>query len=97
MFEEKVSERENDLEICLLVENTQLKKKLEEKENTIKEKEKILVEKEGVIKNLQNQILGRGKFIMIIESFKLTIRNNVQIKLNFHPKKRPEWKSKPLS
>ena len=63
-----VSARRDDPKICLQVENTELKKKIAEKENIIKEKEKILVEKEDVIKNLENQIIGRGKFIMKIES-----------------------------
>ena len=76
-----VSARRDDPKICLQVENTELKKKIaekeniiKEKENIIKEKEKILVEKEDVIKNLQNQIIGRGKFIMRIEAIKWTIR-----------------------
>ena len=67
-IENDVSARHDDPEISLQVENTELKKKLEEKENIIKDKEKIIVEKEDVIKNLENQIIGRGKFIMIIES-----------------------------
>lgn len=65
-LENDVSARLDDPEICLQIENTELKKKLEEKENIIKEKEKILVQKGDVIKNLQNQIIGREKFIMII-------------------------------
>ena len=79
-LENDVSARLDDPEICLQIENTELKKKLEEKENIIKEKEKILVQKGDVIKNLQNQIIGREKFIMIIEFIKWTIRHNVRIK-----------------
>ena len=60
-IENNVSTRLDDPEICLQVENTELKKKLKENEKTIKEKEEILVQKEDVIKNLQNQIIGRGK------------------------------------
>ena len=43
-----------------ILQYTDLKEKLEEKENIIKEKEKILLEKEHVIKNLQNQIFKKN-------------------------------------
>ena len=67
-IENDVSARLDDPEICLQVQNSELKKKLEEKKNVIKEKEKILVEKEDVIKNLQNQLIGREKLIILMAS-----------------------------
>ena len=50
MVQNDVSARRDDPKICLQIENTELKKKIEEKENIIKEKENFSMKKKISLK-----------------------------------------------